>query len=99
MLPFANVSLILSVMRICFFQSFWQTHMSFFSKPEWVLPYSNCRGKCNVHSPRSTSGATCADLLAASLLPVLSPHTIADVGCRDSNFAKFCLLTELALIL
>ena len=29
-----------------------------FSKPEWVLPYSHCGGKCNVHSLRSTSGAT-----------------------------------------
>ena len=28
------------------------------SKPEWVLPYSHCGGKCNVHFLRSTSGAT-----------------------------------------
>ena len=28
------------------------------SKPEWVLPYSHCGGKCNVHSLRFTSGAT-----------------------------------------
>ena len=28
------------------------------SKPEWVLPYSHCGGECNVHSLRSTSGAT-----------------------------------------
>ena len=29
------------------------------SKPEWVLPYtSHCGGECNVHSRRSTSGAT-----------------------------------------
>ena len=49
------------------------------SMPEWVLPYSHCGGKCNVHSPRSTSGATCANILAASLLPVLSPCTVAEV--------------------
>ena len=41
--------------------------------------YSHCRGKGNVHSPRSTSGATHANLLAAGLLPVLSPHTVAEV--------------------
>ena len=39
-------------------------HMDFWwrllgvSKPEWVLPYSHCRGECNVHFLRSTSGAT-----------------------------------------
>ena len=27
-------------------------------KPEWVLSYSHCGGKSNVHSLRSTSGAT-----------------------------------------
>ena len=37
------------------------------------LPYSHCRGERNVHSPRSTSGATLADLLAAGVQPVLSP--------------------------
>ena len=39
-----------------------------------------CRGKCNVHSPRSTCGATRADLLAASTQPVTSPHACAEVG-------------------
>ena len=29
--------------------------------------FAFCGGACNVHSPRSTSGATCAKLLAASL--------------------------------
>ena len=49
-------------------------------KPEWVLPYSLfCRSECNVHSPRSTSGATLADLLAAGAQLVLSPHTVAEV--------------------
>ena len=41
--------------------------------------FAFCGGKCNVHSPRSTSGATCADLLVAGTLPVLSPHTVAEV--------------------
>ena len=38
------------------------------SKPEWVLPYSHCRGKHNVRSLRSTSWR-----------PMLSPHTVAEV--------------------
>ena len=41
------------------------------------LPYSHRRRK--IHCPRSTSGATLADLLAASVQPVLSPHTSAEV--------------------
>ena len=28
------------------------------SKPKWVLSYLHCGGECNVHSLRSTSGAT-----------------------------------------
>ena len=43
------------------------------------LPYSHCRSNRNVRSPRSTSGATLADLLAAGAQPVLSPHTVAEV--------------------
>ena len=43
------------------------------------LPYSHCGGKRNVHSPRSTSGATLANLLAAGAQSVLSPHTVAEV--------------------
>ena len=45
-----------------------------------------CGGKCNVHSPRFTSGATLADLLAAGAQPVTSPHACAEVGLgSDSN--------------
>ena len=43
------------------------------------LPYSHCRGEHNVHSLRSTSSATLADILAAGAQPVLSPHTVAEV--------------------
>ena len=43
------------------------------------LPYSHCGGKHNVRSPRSTSGATLADLLVAGAQPVLSPHTVPEV--------------------
>ena len=43
------------------------------------LPYSHCGGKHNVRSLRSNSGATHADLLAAGLPPVLSPHTVTEV--------------------
>ena len=39
-----------------------------------------CGGECNVHSPRFTSGATLADLLAAGAQPVTSPHACAEVG-------------------
>ena len=35
--------------------------------------FTFCGGECNVHSPKSTSGATLADLLAAGTQPVLSP--------------------------
>ena len=49
------------------------------SKPEWVLPYSLfCGGECNVHSLRSTSGATCANLLTAYI--AAGPHASAEVG-------------------
>ena len=45
-----------------------------------------CGVKCNVHSPRFTSGATLADLLAAGAQPVTSPHACAEVGLgSDSN--------------
>ena len=39
------------------------------------LPYSHCGGKRNVHSPRSTSGATIADLLTVSI-----------VGCQPGSY-------------
>ena len=39
-----------------------------------------CGGKCNVHSPRFTSGVTLADFLAAGTQPVTSPHACAEVG-------------------
>ena len=43
-------------------------------------------GECNVHSPRFTSGATLANLLAAGKQPVTSPHACAEVGLgSDSN--------------
>ena len=41
--------------------------------------FTFCGGECNVHSPRSTSGATLANLLAACMQPVLSSHTVAEV--------------------
>ena len=55
----------LAIVLIPLFLDFWW-HLLWVSKPEWALPYSLfCRGECNVHSARSTSGATHADLLAA----------------------------------
>ena len=48
--------------------------------------FAFCGGECNVHSPRSTSSATLADLLAAGAQPVTSPHACAEVGLgSDSN--------------
>ena len=44
-----------------------------------------CGGECNVHSPRFTSGATLADLLAAGAQPVTSPHACAEVGLQTLN--------------
>ena len=44
-----------------------------------------CGGECNVHSPRFTSGATLADLLAAGAQPVTSPHACAEVGLGTSS--------------
>ena len=41
--------------------------------------FAFCAGECNVHSQRSTSGATLADLLVASMQLVLSPHTVTEV--------------------
>ena len=41
--------------------------------------FAFCGGEYNVHSPRSTSGATLADLFAAGAQPVLSPHTVVEV--------------------
>ena len=43
------------------------------------LPYSHCGGEHNVCFLRSTSGSTHASLLAASLPPVRSSHTVAEV--------------------
>ena len=41
--------------------------------------FAFCGGECNVYSTRSTSCATLSDLLAASVQPVLSPHTVTEV--------------------
>ena len=58
----------------------------FQSQSGFCLIHYFCGGKCNVHSPRFTSGATLADLLAAGTQPVTSPHACAEVGLgSDSN--------------
>ena len=49
------------------------------------LPYSHCGGECNVRSPRSTSGATLANLLAAGMQPVLTQILLQRWGCQDLN--------------
>ena len=52
-----------------------------FQSQSGVLPYLLfCGGECNVHSLRSTSDVTHADLLAADAHPVISPHACAEVG-------------------
>ena len=78
-----------------FLKSFWQTHVLFWGPLVplfWIsgdvssgfqsqigLPYLHCRGERNVHSARSTSGATLANLYTAGMQPVLSPYTVAEV--------------------
>ena len=58
----------------------------FQSQSGFCLIHYFCGGKCNVHSPRFTSVATLADLLAAGAQPVTSPHACAEVGLgSDSN--------------
>ena len=47
--------------------------------------FAFCGGKCNVHSPRSTSGATHANLLAAGMQLVTSSHACAEVLGLDLN--------------
>ena len=46
----------------------------FQSQSGFCIIHFFCRGECNVHSLRSTSGATRANLLAAGAQPVTSPH-------------------------
>ena len=54
-----------------------------------------CGGRCNVHSPRFTSGGTLADLLAADMQPVTSPYACAEVGLgSDSNVQSHELKTN-----
>ena len=51
-----------------------------------------CGGECNVHSPRFTSGATLADLLAAGAY--LTIYTISHVCRQDLPFgvrSELCL--------
>ena len=55
------------------------------SKPEWVLTYLHCRGKRNLHPPRSTTGATCANLLAAGITASAVHCSQQKWGCRDLN--------------
>ena len=58
----------------------------FQSQSGFCLIHFFCGGNCNVHSQRSTSGATCADLLAASMQLVTSLHVCAEMGlCLDSD--------------
>ena len=51
-----------------------------FKASGFCLIHYFCGGECNVHSPRFTSGATLADLLAAGAQPVTSPHACVEVG-------------------
>ena len=62
---------------------FWITgdvSSGFQSQSGFCLIKCFCGGKCDVHSSRSTSGATHANLLVASVKPVTSPHACAEVG-------------------
>ena len=63
----------------------WMSPLGFKARVSSAL-FTFWGGKCNVHSPRSTSGATHANHLAAGTQPVTSPHACAEVGLgSDSN--------------
>ena len=57
-----------------------------------------CIGECNVHSLRSTSGATCADLLVVSTQLVISHrrrmryHCASDMAIQGYFYKAFILL-------
>ena len=56
------------------------------SKPKWILPYSFlCGRKCNVHSLRSISGATSANLLAADITAGHFPTTLVRLDEFDKK--------------
>ena len=48
--------------------------------------FTFCGGECNVHSLRSTSGATLANLLAASLQNICQPDALPTELNRDQHF-------------
>ena len=53
-----------------------------------------CGGKCNVHSLRFTSSATCANLLAAGMQSITSPHACAYYGGTWLGFKRAIARTE-----
>ena len=57
----------------------------FQSQSGFCLIYFFVDVKHNVHSPRSTSGATCADLLAASIAASHLPTCM----CRGGTWLRF----------
>ena len=59
--------------------------------------FAFCRGECNVHSQRSTSGATLPDLLAAGAQPILSAHTVIEVRLPGFELVLSELFTMLPL--
>ena len=50
------------------------------SQSGFCLFHLFCRGECNIHSPRSTSCATPANLLMVNITAVTSPHASAEEG-------------------
>ena len=62
----------------------------FQSQSGFCLIHFSCVGQCNVHSLRSTSGATHASLLVTGAQPVTSPHSCVEVGLGlDLNGQSF----------
>ena len=59
--------------------------VSFGFQSQSGLDYSHCGGKRDVHSPRSSCGATLADILAAGVHPVLSTHNSVLFKCSNND--------------
>ena len=83
-----SIWLVIQTILLLFQKSFWRTHVLFWGPLVPLFWISGdvssgfqsqsgfcliCRGECNVHSPRSTSGARCSNLLAAGMPKVTSP--------------------------
>ena len=68
--------------------------VSFGFQRQLVLPYLHCRGKCNIDSPRSTSGDTPADLLMASIVWLQSRPKTSPLRTDETLFSLVALTAD-----